>query len=1735
MSTIAATPTERLPFWRQIRWNLVFFFVILAIIPIAIVTTFDFFELRNQAIADATVDMEAIAELKQKQIELWIDGNQNALELLTGAGSVNRVATTNNLSPEDQASAGIVLQGTIRANPNFKELFVYNLDGRVVVSSSESEIGKVVTRQPYFEASTQENQREFLQPPYFELSTSELTVIITSQLFDEEGQLGGVVAGRLDISVLSDIMTDQQGLRDTGETYLVSLENNYFLTESRFEGYELTRAYRSEGIDNVLRGDDGSGTYNNYRDPSVSVIGAYRWLPDLEVGLIAEITEEEAVEPAVDTRNTAILIGAIASFLTAAAGFYIASRLSKPITELTETARRIGSGNLDERARVQGRNEVGILGNTINQMAEQIQDTVGSLEHRVEERTKDLRTTLDVGRLATTLGSSEEFYERLVNFILDNFDLYYAQIYLLDEAKRFATLRAGTGDVGQQLIGRNHRLDMNATSIVARSVQTNETILVSNTDLSDFFLPNPLLPETRSEVAIPLSVGGNILGVLDMQATTPDTFNETNLFVFETMANQLAGVIQSNFAFEETRAAIIRADEINRRMTRENWEGYLSRVGQGQKVGYRYDLETPTPLDEWTTLPEVIVEEPTQSHSIRPIRLGGQNIGNIVVSEEGDRAWSEDELSLIEDVAERVAQAVEQLRAFDETETRARELATVADVSAQAATTLNPQELLEAVANLTKERFNLYHAHIYLLDDSKQNLVLAAGAGEAGRQMASGGHSIALNREHSLVARAARTRQGVIANNVASAADFLPNPLLPDTKSEMAIPMIVGDEVVGVLDTQASTVNRFTEEDIRVKTTLAEQLAIALSNARQFQRTQAALAQTEAQAQALAQLNEMSAELTNASTSSEIFEIAAVKLGDIFEATRASIAMLNEANNTLEIFALKGDGGAIPLGMTLPVKGTSIGQTVRERRVINTADAQKSELKDVQGLAKQGIRSTISAPMTASGRVLGTVNLASEKLNSFTRQDENLLQQTASLLASTLENQRLFDQTQRALSQTATLYETGQAIAAANTISEILEAVVKAVPDYLDTVNINVFDDPIVDAKQKIGMIETIGSWRSNGDDSLNGYRYNLDELPIVKWMIQQDFVVPTLDEDERIDDVSRQGIADLSLNSLIGSIMQVGDRQLGFILYGSEAPQNFADDDIRFLRALTDQTVTAIESLRSFDAVVKARQEVERVYNASIDLIGSANFDGYFVNLNPAWLTTLGYELEELMKYPFIEFVHSDDVELTHAAIERLTKGAEAFSFENRYQKKDGTYTWLSWNAAPDMESGLIHFVTRDISDQRRQQAEIEKRATELQVVAEVSAAAATTLDQQQLLDTFSNLTRDSFELYHAHIYLLDESGDTLILKSGAGNVGTMMVGAGHRISLHQQHSIVARAASTGESVISNDVSQEPNFLPNPMLPNTKSEMAIPIIAGEFVIGVLDVQADKTDNFDDADAQIITTLARQLSVALSNAELYQEQLETAERLREVDRLKSEFLASMSHELRTPLNSIIGYAEVMLDGLDGPLNEEMEEDIAAIHGSGKLLLNLINDILDLAKIEAGQMELEFEPVNLVEFMQEMVRSSGILVKDKSVDLFLEVDEASRDAIPEEIQADPIRLRQIVNNLLSNAAKFTDNGSITIGLAVENGNIRTSVTDTGIGMKQEQLDLIFERFRQVDQSSTRRHQGTGLGLDITRRLVHMHGGEIHVDSEPDKGSCFSFTIPLSREVDEKQVEEKMTEA
>src|SRR5262245_4408713 len=267
---------------------------------------------------------------------------------------------------------------------------------------------------------------------------------------------------------------------------------------------------------------------------------------------------------------------------------------------------------------------------------------------------------------------------------------------------------------------------------------------------------------------------------------------------------------------------------------------------------------------------------------------------------------------------------------------------------------------------------------------------------------------------------------------------------------------------------------------------------------------------------------------------------------------------------------------------------------------------------------------------------------------------------------------------------------------------------------------------------------------------------------------------------------------------------------------------------------------------------------------------------------------------------------------------------------------------------------------------------------------------------------------------------------------------------------------------------------------------------------------------------FDDRVVNLLTTLASQSKVAIENARLFTEVEDKSRQIEAANRHKSEFLANMSHELRTPLNAIIGFSEVLLEKMFGDVNERQEEYLNDILSSGQHLLSLINDILDLSKVEAGKMELELGMFDL----RQVLEGSLIMVKERALahGLTLSLDMADDLSV---ITGDERKVKQILFNLLSNAVKFTpDKGKVGIVTKRVNSAVQIAVWDTGIGIAPENQQRIFEEFQQVGHGLAGKTEGTGLGLALTKRFVELHGGTIWVESTLGQGSTFTFTLPLT---------------
>lgn len=289
-----------------------------------------------------------------------------------------------------------------------------------------------------------------------------------------------------------------------------------------------------------------------------------------------------------------------------------------------------------------------------------------------------------------------------------------------------------------------------------------------------------------------------------------------------------------------------------------------------------------------------------------------------------------------------------------------------------------------------------------------------------------------------------------------------------------------------------------------------------------------------------------------------------------------------------------------------------------------------------------------------------------------------------------------------------------------------------------------------------------------------------------------------------------------------------------------------------------------------------------------------------------------------------------------------------------------------------------------------------------------------------------------------------------------------------------------------------------------------------LPLIVRGRVIGVLGADNKLSRRpFQEEEARILRVFATQVAVAIDNARLLEELQRKNAELERASRFKSEFLAGMSHEFRTPLNSILGFSEVLQDQAFGPLNERQARYVDHILTSGQHLLALINDLLDLSKIEAGKLALCSEEFPLSEALESIRTIVSPMAAKKGIMMGLQVDEGLST-----ISADPVRFKQIMYNLLSNAIKFTPEGGIVRISAVESlGHLLISVSDTGIGIAPEDQERIFGEFQQVGSSPLKRGEGTGLGLTLTKRLVELHGGRIWVESAVGKGSTFTFTLPL----------------
>lgn len=557
----------RLP--RGLFARLLVYFLLLAIIPLSIVGAIAYYQgqraLRNNILDHLTTT----AILKEEEINRWVEAMEQDVRLLATDPVLRQWATIlladaeqSAYSPEELSVAYNALHAyldvVLAEKSDFLEIMVLRaVGGEVVVSTNRVQEGNYEVTSSFF---TEGRKMTYVQNIYPSVSLGEPAMTVATPLRASDDRTVGVLAVHLDLEQLDAIMLERGGLGRTGETYLVD-QVNVFVSQARFGQEAFPRGVHTDGIDTaLLEKRDGAGIYDNYRD--VPVIGAYRWLDERDVALLAEIELDEAMRPVRTLAWTAAVVGAVIAGLVALTAYVVARQISGPILSMAETSTTMAAGDLGQTGTLQPtmrrQDEIGVLARSFDGMATQLRTLIDELEQRVADRTRDLErqavqlaTAADVGRAAASILDLDSLLFRVVDLVRERFDLYYAGLFLIDDAGDFAVLEAGTGEAGRVMLAAGHRLAVGGRSMVGRACSERAARVALDVGAEPVRFDNPLLPYTRSEMALPLGVGDRVLGALDVQSTQADAFSQADIDVLQLVADQVAVAVDNARKFSE--------------------------------------------------------------------------------------------------------------------------------------------------------------------------------------------------------------------------------------------------------------------------------------------------------------------------------------------------------------------------------------------------------------------------------------------------------------------------------------------------------------------------------------------------------------------------------------------------------------------------------------------------------------------------------------------------------------------------------------------------------------------------------------------------------------------------------------------------------------------------------------------------------------------------------------------------------------------------------------------------------------------------------------------------------------------------------------------------------------------------------------------------------------------------------------------------------------------------------
>jgi signal transduction histidine kinase len=1014
-----------------------------------------------------------------------------------------------------------------------------------------------------------------------------------------------------------------------------------------------------------------------------------------------------------------------------------------------------------------------------------------------------------------------------------------------------------------------------------------------------------------------------------------------------------------------------------------------------------------------------------------------------------------------------------------------------------------------------------------------------------------------------------------------------------DVGSILAVPLLREGKPIGALSITRTHDVPFTERQIALVQTFADQAVIAIENVRLFKELEA-------------RNRDLTESLEQQTATSEILRVISsspTSVEPVFAAVAASAARLCDAYDATihrtdaDVLRLVAHEGPIPPPAVLPLAhGTLGGRTVRERRAIQVADMQAEAAAYPESSASarsRGFRTILSVPLLCAAEAIGTITIRRTEVRPFTDRQTELLKTFADQAVIAIENVRLFHELQarnrhltEALERQTATGEILRVISSSPTnLQPVFDAIVHSAGRLCDATfgALQLFDGEHLTLDAQYGISpEDIAMLRDRVFPMRPDRGSSIGRAIISRSVVHID--------DIRSDPEYRFSVVQAleGYRTVLSAPMLRGDRPVGVLNLWRKEVRPFSATQIDMVKTFADQAVIAIENVRLFKelqarnrdlsealdrqtatadilrALSQAQTDVQPVFDTIVRsaahlchavraavfltdgrmLREPANYGGppeALAAMRARYPRPVGMDTTSGMAVLTRSVVHVPDTEepstLAHVRQSGRMGGFRSCVTVPMMREGQAVGAILVARREPGRFSDVDVALLKTFADQaviavenarlltelQARTAELTYSVAELTALGEVGRAVSSTLDLETVLQTIVSRAvqiagtagctiweydepREEFRLRASHY--ADER-DAAVLHA-PGRVTTIRKGQGMTTQVMEQRQPVQIPEITAEGAYESPIR---GLL---IEAGHRALLGVPLLSEDQVIGVLAVTRKTPGAFEPETVRLLSSFATQSALAIQNARLFREIEDKSRQLEAASQHKSEFLANMSHELRTPLNAIIGFSEVLTERMFGELNEKQEEYLKDIHASGQHLLSLINDILDLSKIEAGRMELELADFDL----PQAIDNALTLIRERAGRRGIALHQSVEEHLGE-IRGDERKVKQVLLNLLSNALKFTpEGGRVELLARVVDGMAEISVTDTGVGIAAEDQEAVFEEFRQVG-TADKKVEGTGLGLALSRRFVELHGGRIWVKSQVGQGSTFTFTLPVGR--------------